>query len=90
MDASGTSDHGNIESKTEGLTRSSPDPDSSSDSYTLLTPSLDGPPVSLLSTETLGGAEFSPAEEELRLEGTLHLQNKEEPQQEGQQSGKCC
>ncbi|XP_032414481.1 pre-B-cell leukemia homeobox interacting protein 1b isoform X4 [Xiphophorus hellerii] len=87
VDASGTLDHGNIESKTEGLARSSPDPDSSSDSYTLLTPSLDGPPDSLLSTETLGGAEFSPAEEELRQEGTLHLQNKEEPHQEGQQSG---
>ncbi|XP_023187117.1 pre-B-cell leukemia transcription factor-interacting protein 1 isoform X4 [Xiphophorus maculatus] len=87
VDASGTLDHGNIESKTEGLTRSSPDPDSSSDSYTLLTPSLDGPPDSLLSTETLGGAEFSPAEEELRQEETLHLQNKEEPHQEGQQSG---
>ncbi|XP_027868499.1 pre-B-cell leukemia homeobox interacting protein 1b isoform X4 [Xiphophorus couchianus] len=87
VDASGTLDHGNIESKTEGLTRSSPDPDSSSDSYTLLTPSLDGPPNSLLSTETFGGAEFSPAEEELRQEETLHLQNKEEPHQEGQQSG---
>ncbi|XP_023187116.1 pre-B-cell leukemia transcription factor-interacting protein 1 isoform X3 [Xiphophorus maculatus] len=47
----------------------------------------DGPPDSLLSTETLGGAEFSPAEEELRQEETLHLQNKEEPHQEGQQSG---
>ncbi|XP_014915559.1 pre-B-cell leukemia homeobox interacting protein 1b isoform X4 [Poecilia latipinna] len=87
VDASGTLDHGDVESKTEAPTRSSPDPDSSSDSYTLLTPSLDGPPVSLLSTETLGGAEFSPAEEGLRLEETLHLQNKEEPHQEGQQSG---
>uniref|UniRef100_A0A3B3YKK4 Pre-B-cell leukemia homeobox interacting protein 1b n=1 Tax=Poecilia mexicana TaxID=48701 RepID=A0A3B3YKK4_9TELE len=87
VDASGTLDHGDVESKTEAPTRSSSDPDSSSDSYTLLTPSLDGPPVSLLSTETLGGAEFSPAEEELRLEETLHLQNKEEPHQEGQQSG---
>ncbi|XP_027868498.1 pre-B-cell leukemia homeobox interacting protein 1b isoform X3 [Xiphophorus couchianus] len=47
----------------------------------------DGPPNSLLSTETFGGAEFSPAEEELRQEETLHLQNKEEPHQEGQQSG---
>ncbi|XP_008429933.1 pre-B-cell leukemia homeobox interacting protein 1b isoform X4 [Poecilia reticulata] len=87
VDASGTLDHGDVESKAEAPTRSSPDPDSSSDSYTLLTSSLDGPPVSLLSTETLGGAEFSPAEEELRLEETLHLQNKEEPHQEGQQSG---
>ncbi|XP_007556168.1 pre-B-cell leukemia homeobox interacting protein 1b isoform X2 [Poecilia formosa] len=87
VDASGTLDHGDVESKTEAPTRSSSDPDSSSDSYTLLTPSLDGPPVSLLSTETLGGAEFSPAEEGLRLEETLHLQNKEEPHQEGQQSG---
>ncbi|KAM4735325.1 pre-B-cell leukemia homeobox interacting protein 1b isoform 3-T3 [Anableps anableps] len=87
VDASGTLDHGNVESRTEGLTQSSPDPNSSSDSYTLLTPSFDGPPVSLFSTETLGAAEFSPAEEELPQEETLHLQNKEEPHQDGVESG---
>ncbi|KAK5621467.1 hypothetical protein CRENBAI_005051 [Crenichthys baileyi] len=86
-DVSGTLDHGNVESRTEGLTKSCLDPDSSSDSYTLLTPSSDGPPVSLLSTETLGGAEFSQAEEELPQEETLHLQNREEPHLEVEESG---
>lgn len=87
VDASDTLGHGNEESRTEGLTQSCPELGSSSDSYTLLTPSLDGPPVSLLSTETLGGAEFSQAEEELPQEETLHLQSKEKPHQEGKQSG---
>ncbi|MED6250439.1 hypothetical protein ATANTOWER_007498 [Ataeniobius toweri] len=86
-DVSGTLDHGNVESRTEGLSKSCLDPDSSSDSYTLLTPSSDGPPVSLLSTETLGGAEFSQAEEELPQEETLHLQNREEPHLEVEESG---
>lgn len=87
VDACGTLGHGNEESRTEGLTQSCPELGSSSDSYTLLTPSLDGPPVSLLGTETLGGAEFSQAEEQLPQEETLHLQSKEKPYQEGKQSG---
>ncbi|XP_047217453.1 pre-B-cell leukemia homeobox interacting protein 1b isoform X2 [Girardinichthys multiradiatus] len=86
-DVSGTLDHGNVKSRTEGLSKSCLDPDSSSDSYTLLTPSSDGPPVSLLSTETLGGAEFSQAEEELPQEETLYLQNRDEPHLEVEESG---
>ena len=57
----------------------SSDPDSSSDSYTLLTPPPNEPPVSPLSTETLGGAEFTQDE-------PLHLQNGEELRPEGEES----
>ncbi|KAM4568799.1 pre-B-cell leukemia homeobox interacting protein 1b isoform 2-T2 [Fundulus diaphanus] len=87
VDAPGTPDRADVKSRPEGTTQSCPDPDSSSDSYTLLTPSLDGPPVSLLGTETLGGAEFSQAQEELPQEEKLHLQNKEEVHPEGEESG---
>lgn len=66
----------------EGPTQSSPDPDSFSDSYTHISTSPDEPPVSLLSTETLEGGEFIQEEEKLTEEGTLHLQNGEERQQE--------
>ncbi|XP_012721163.3 pre-B-cell leukemia transcription factor-interacting protein 1 isoform X3 [Fundulus heteroclitus] len=89
VDGPGTSDRADVKSRPEGTTQSGPDPESSSDSYTLLTPSLDGPPVSLLGTETLGGAEFSQAQEELPQEEELHLQNKEEAHPEGEESGVC-
>ncbi|XP_026227862.1 pre-B-cell leukemia homeobox interacting protein 1b isoform X2 [Anabas testudineus] len=70
----------------EGLTQSSPDPDSFSDSYTHISTSPDETPVSLLSTDTLEGGEFRQDEERLTEEGTLHLQNGEELQQEGKGS----
>ncbi|XP_071326072.1 pre-B-cell leukemia homeobox interacting protein 1b isoform X3 [Trachinotus anak] len=70
----------------EGLAKSSPDPDSFSDSYSHITPSSDEPPSSLLSTETLGGMEFMQEEERLAREGALHPLNGEELQQEGQES----
>ncbi|XP_040900826.1 pre-B-cell leukemia homeobox interacting protein 1b isoform X3 [Toxotes jaculatrix] len=70
----------------EGPVQSSPDPDSFSDSYTHITPSPDEPPASLLSTETLGGVEFTQEEERLAQEGTLHPLNGEELQQEGEES----
>ncbi|XP_015236066.1 PREDICTED: pre-B-cell leukemia transcription factor-interacting protein 1 isoform X2 [Cyprinodon variegatus] len=77
-DVSGTLDH-DVESRAEDF--------SSSDSYTILTPSPDRPQASLLSTETLGGAEFSQAEEELPKEEAPHLQNEDQPQQEREESG---
>ncbi|XP_074509715.1 pre-B-cell leukemia homeobox interacting protein 1b isoform X10 [Sebastes fasciatus] len=66
----------------EGLAQSSPDPDSFSDSYTHISPSPDDPPALLLSTETLGGGEFTQEEERLAQEGALHPLNGEELQQE--------
>ncbi|KAM7383454.1 hypothetical protein PAMP_003104 [Pampus punctatissimus] len=70
----------------EGLAQSSPDPDSFSDSYTHITPSPDEPPTSLLSTETLGGVEFTQEEEILAQEGTPQSINGEELQQEGEET----
>ncbi|XP_018536020.1 pre-B-cell leukemia homeobox interacting protein 1b isoform X2 [Lates calcarifer] len=71
----------------EGLAQSSPDPDSFSDSYTHITPSPDDePPASLLSTETLGGVEYTQEEERFAREGVLHQLNGEEVQQEGEES----
>ncbi|XP_041844850.1 pre-B-cell leukemia homeobox interacting protein 1b isoform X2 [Melanotaenia boesemani] len=66
------------ESLPEGMAQFSPDPDSSSDSYTLLTQSPDEPPASLLRTETLGYAEMAQGE-------TLHLQNGEELHLQGEE-----
>uniref|UniRef100_A0A3B4TMF6 Pre-B-cell leukemia transcription factor-interacting protein 1-like n=1 Tax=Seriola dumerili TaxID=41447 RepID=A0A3B4TMF6_SERDU len=66
----------------QGPAQSSPDPDSFSDSYSHITPSPDEPPASLLSTETLGGMEFTQEEERLAQEGTLHPLNGEELHQE--------
>ncbi|XP_037640529.1 pre-B-cell leukemia homeobox interacting protein 1b isoform X9 [Sebastes umbrosus] len=66
----------------EGAAQSSPDPDSFSDSYTHISPSPDDPPALLLSTETLGGGEFTQEEERLAQEGALHPLNGEELQQE--------
>ncbi|XP_060937262.1 pre-B-cell leukemia homeobox interacting protein 1b isoform X2 [Limanda limanda] len=68
----------------EGPAPSSPDPDSFSDSYTHITPSPDEPPASLLTTETLGGGEFTQEQEEERLteERTVHHINGQEIQQE--------
>ncbi|XP_076009900.1 pre-B-cell leukemia homeobox interacting protein 1b isoform X2 [Genypterus blacodes] len=63
----------------EGPAQSSPDPDSFSDSVTHISPSPEEPRASLLSTETLGGAEFTQEE-------TLHSQNGEELHQEGEES----
>ncbi|KAM7420837.1 hypothetical protein PAMA_015176 [Pampus argenteus] len=70
----------------EGPAQSSPDPDSFSDSYTHITPSPDEPPTSLLSTETLGGVEFTQEEERLAQEGTPQSINGEELQQEGEET----
>ncbi len=70
----------------EGPAQFSPDPDSFSDSYTHITPSPDEPPASPLSTETLGGGEFTQEEERLAQEGALYPLNGEEPQQEGEES----
>ncbi|XP_062255053.1 pre-B-cell leukemia homeobox interacting protein 1b isoform X4 [Platichthys flesus] len=69
---------------TEGPAPSSSDPDSFCDSYTHITPSPDEPPASLLTTETLGGGEFTQEQEEERLaeEGTVHHINRVEIQQE--------
>lgn len=64
----------------EGPAQSSSDPDSYSDSYTHVAPSPDEPPLLLLSTETLGGAEC------VQMEGTQHLRNEEELKQEGEES----
>ncbi|XP_005936133.1 pre-B-cell leukemia homeobox interacting protein 1b isoform X4 [Haplochromis burtoni] len=64
----------------EGPAQSSSDPDSYSDSYTHVAPSLDEPPLLPLSTETLGGAEC------VQVEGTQHLRNEEELKQEGEES----
>lgn len=66
-----------MESQAEGPAQSSSDPKSSSVSYTLLTPSLDGPPP--------GQVEFTQAEEEetVRLRSEQELQQKgEEPEQQ--------
>ncbi|XP_073341324.1 pre-B-cell leukemia homeobox interacting protein 1b isoform X2 [Pagrus major] len=70
----------------EGPARSSPDPDSFSDSYTHITPSSDEAPASLLSTETLGGVELTQEEETLEQEGVQHPLNGEGLQQEGEES----
>uniref|UniRef100_A0A8C4GRW5 Pre-B-cell leukemia homeobox interacting protein 1b n=1 Tax=Dicentrarchus labrax TaxID=13489 RepID=A0A8C4GRW5_DICLA len=70
----------------EGPAQPSPDPDSFSDSYTHITPSPDEPPASLLSTETLGGVEFTEEEEGLKQEGQLHPLHEEELQQEVEES----
>ncbi|XP_044213948.1 pre-B-cell leukemia homeobox interacting protein 1b isoform X3 [Thunnus albacares] len=70
----------------EGQAQSSPDPDSFTDSYTHITPSPDEPPASLLSTETLGGVEFTQEEERPAQEGAPHPLNGEELQQEGEES----
>lgn len=72
------------EGRPEGPAQFSPDPNLSSDSYTLITPSPEEPPMSLLSTETLGGSEFAEAKE--AQEGTLHLQNGDELHQEEKDS----
>ncbi|XP_061572850.1 pre-B-cell leukemia homeobox interacting protein 1b isoform X2 [Cololabis saira] len=69
---------GQEEGLPEGPAQLSPDPNLSSDSNTLVTPSPEEPPISLLSTETLGSAEFAEAEEQHPREGTLHLQNGDE------------
>ncbi|KAM6909976.1 pre-B-cell leukemia homeobox interacting protein 1b isoform 2-T2 [Xenentodon cancila] len=87
VEASGTSVRGSDEvSPEEGLPEGpaqlSPDPNLSSDSNTLVTPSPEEPPISLLSTETLGSAEFAEAEEQFTREGTLHLQYGDELQRE--------
>ncbi|XP_034467214.1 pre-B-cell leukemia homeobox interacting protein 1b isoform X3 [Hippoglossus hippoglossus] len=66
----------------EGPAPSSPDPDSFCDSYTHITPSPDEAPASLLTTETLGGGEFTREEERLAEEGMVHHINGEELQQE--------
>ncbi|XP_034409354.1 pre-B-cell leukemia homeobox interacting protein 1b isoform X4 [Cyclopterus lumpus] len=70
----------------EGTTLSGPDPDSFSDSYSHIIPSPDEPSASLLSTETLGGVEFTQEEEGPTQEGTHHLLNREELQQRGEES----
>ncbi|KAM9353669.1 pre-B-cell leukemia homeobox interacting protein 1b isoform 2-T2 [Symphorus nematophorus] len=72
----------------EGPAQPSPDPDSFSDSYTHMTPSPDEPPAehTLLSTETLGGVEFTQEEERLTQEGRQHPLNGEGLQQEGEES----
>ncbi|XP_039663025.1 pre-B-cell leukemia homeobox interacting protein 1b isoform X2 [Perca fluviatilis] len=77
-------------SQSEGLpeaqAQSSRDPDSFSDSYTHITPSPDEPQASLLSTETLGGVEFTQEKDRLAQQGTLHTLNGEELHQEGEES----
>ncbi|XP_042345828.1 pre-B-cell leukemia homeobox interacting protein 1b isoform X2 [Plectropomus leopardus] len=70
----------------EGPAQSSHDPESFSDSYTHVTPSSDEPPASTLSTETLGGVEFTQEEERLPKDGLLHPLNGEEHQQEEDES----
>ncbi|XP_074539570.1 pre-B-cell leukemia homeobox interacting protein 1b isoform X2 [Halichoeres trimaculatus] len=70
----------------EGPAQSSPDPDSFSDSYTHITPSPEEPPASLLSTETLGGGEFTEEEENLTQRETGYPLNGEEQQHEGEES----
>ncbi|XP_034554393.1 pre-B-cell leukemia homeobox interacting protein 1b isoform X2 [Notolabrus celidotus] len=70
----------------EGPAQSGPDPDSFSDSYTHITPSPEEPPTSLLSTETLGGGEFTEEEESITQEGTVYPLNGEGLQHEGEES----
>ncbi|XP_023122235.2 pre-B-cell leukemia homeobox interacting protein 1b isoform X3 [Amphiprion ocellaris] len=88
VEASDSSVHevGQTEGSPEGPTELGPDPDSSSDSYTCITSSPDEPPASLLSTETVGSAEFAPDEEKLDQEETLHHLNGEELHLEGEES----
>ncbi|KAM6936304.1 pre-B-cell leukemia homeobox interacting protein 1b isoform 2-T3 [Lycodopsis pacificus] len=75
------------EGRPEGPALSGPDPDSFADSYAHVSPSSpDEPSASLLSTETLGGEEFTQEEESLTQEGTLHPLNGAELQQEGEGS----
>ncbi|XP_069552038.1 pre-B-cell leukemia homeobox interacting protein 1b isoform X2 [Brachyistius frenatus] len=81
-----TDEDSQAEGLPEGLSQFSPDLDSSSDSYTHIVPTPDEPPLSLLSTETLGGADFAQEEEKLTEEGTLHHLNGEELRQEGEES----
>ncbi|XP_062279364.1 pre-B-cell leukemia homeobox interacting protein 1b isoform X2 [Scomber scombrus] len=71
----------------EGMAQSTPDPDSFSDSYTHISPSPEEPPASLLSTETLGGIEFTQEKERPAQERALHPLNGEELQREGEESG---
>ncbi|XP_070822015.1 pre-B-cell leukemia homeobox interacting protein 1b isoform X4 [Chaetodon trifascialis] len=78
----GSDAHSQSEGLPEGSVQSNPDPDSFSDSYTHITPSPDEPPSMLLSTETLGGSEFTHEEERHTQEGTLHPLNGEGLQQE--------
>ncbi|XP_032375434.1 pre-B-cell leukemia homeobox interacting protein 1b isoform X4 [Etheostoma spectabile] len=77
-------------SQSEGLpeapAQSSCDPDSFSDSYTHITPSPDEPHASLLTTESLGGVEFTQEEDRLAQQGTLHTLSGEELQHEGEES----
>ncbi|CAJ1062280.1 pre-B-cell leukemia homeobox interacting protein 1b isoform X7 [Xyrichtys novacula] len=70
----------------EGPAQSIPDPDSFSDSYTHITPSPEEPPASLLSTETLGGGEFTQEEESVTQEGTVQPLNGEGLQQVEEES----
>ncbi|XP_076592814.1 pre-B-cell leukemia homeobox interacting protein 1b isoform X2 [Chaetodon auriga] len=78
----GSDAHSQSEGLPEGPAQSNPDPDSFSDSYTHITPSPDEPPSTLLSTETLGGSEFTHEEERHTQEGTVHPLNGEGLQQE--------
>ncbi|XP_028281787.1 pre-B-cell leukemia homeobox interacting protein 1b isoform X2 [Parambassis ranga] len=80
----GSGEVSQTEGPPEGPAQFSPDPDSSSDSYSHMTPSPDEPALSPLSTETLGGAEF--AQEKETQEETLHPLNGEEPCHEGDES----
>ncbi|XP_022060504.2 pre-B-cell leukemia homeobox interacting protein 1b isoform X3 [Acanthochromis polyacanthus] len=89
LEASGSSVHevGQTEGSSEGPAELSPDPDSSSESYTCVTSSPDEPPASLLSTETVGSAAFAPDEEKLNRDETLHRHlNGEELHLEGEES----
>lgn len=70
----------------EGPAQPTPDPDSFSDSYTHITPSPEEPPASLLSTETLGGGEFTQEEEDLVPKETVYPLNGEELQHEAEES----
>lgn len=79
--------HIQSEGLAEGVAQSTPDPDSFSDSYTHISPSPDEPPASLLSTETLGGVEFTQEKERPSQQGALHPLNGEGLQQEGEESG---
>lgn len=69
----------------EGPAQTTPDPDSFSDSYTHITPSPDEPPATQLTTETLGGLEFTREEEALAQEGTQHSVNGEGLPQDGEE-----
>ncbi|TMS10660.1 hypothetical protein E3U43_019653 [Larimichthys crocea] len=69
----------------EGPAQTTPDPDSFSDSYTHITPTPDDPPATQLTTETLGGLEFTQEEETLTQEGTRHSLNGEGLHQDGEE-----